>query len=270
MAQIDNRYAQAGGAARTGADVVDQGLRSYMLRVYNYMAAGVALTGLVSLLIYSLAATTDPTLAAMVGGKAARVGKVYLTEFGATLYMSPLKWVIMFAPLAMCFLLGFGANRMSVGATQLAFWVFAALVGASISVIFLVYTQTSIARIFFVTSATFGALSLWAYTTKKDLSGWGTFLFMGLIGIILASIVNIWLQSPALMFAVSAIGVLVFAGLTAYDTQTIKDGYYDVQHDGTATRRPQSWAHSPSTRTSSTCSRYSCRCSAIASNRRFD
>jgi uncharacterized protein len=237
MAQFDNRTAQAGGVARPATGVMDEGLRAYMLRVYNYMAAGVALTGLVSLFLYSIATTVDPAMAAMVGGKAAKVGKVYLTTVGATLYMSPLKWVIMFAPLAMCFLLGFGANRMSVGATQLAFWVFAALVGASLSVIFLVYTQTSIARIFFITSAAFGALSLWAYTTKKDLSGWGTFLFMGLIGIIIASIVNIWLASPALMFAVSAIGVLVFAGLTAYDTQMIKDGYYDVQHDGTATSK---------------------------------
>ena len=237
MAQLDNRYAQAGGAARTNAGVMDEGLRAYMLRVYNYMAAGVALTGLVALAIYSIAATSDPTLAALVNGKAAKVGSVYLTSVGVTLYMTPLKYVIMFAPLAMCLLISFGATKLSVGATQIAFWVFAALVGASLSVIFLVYTQTSIARIFFITSAAFGALSLWAYTTKKDLSGWGTFLFMGLIGIVIASIVNIWLQSPALMFAVSAIGVLVFAGLTAYDTQQIKDGYYDVQHDGSATSK---------------------------------
>ena len=239
MAQLDNRLAQAGGASRTGDIAIDAGLRANMLRVYNYMGAGVALTGLVAMVLFSLATTADPSLAA-IGAKGAPMavkGKMFLTPLGAMLYASPLKYVLIFAPLAMCFFLGFGAARLSAGATQIAFWAFATLVGASMSTIFLVYAHNSIAQIFFVTAATFGALSLWGYTTKRDLSGWGTFLVMGVIGIIIASIVNIWLASPALMFAISCIGVLVFAALTAYDTQQIKDGYYEVQGDGTATTK---------------------------------
>ncbi|KAB2944204.1 MAG: Bax inhibitor-1/YccA family protein [Hyphomicrobium sp.] len=182
-----------------------------MLGVYNYMAAGVALTGIAAYLTWSFA-----------------VADGQLTPFGQMLYNSPLKWVVMLAPLGFVLYMSFSAERMSVGAAQLAFWLFAAVMGVSLSSIFLVFTGQSITQIFFITAATFGALSLWGYTTKRDISGWGSFLFMGLIGIILASLVNLFLQSSGLQFAVSVIGVLVFAGLTAYDTQRIKDGYLMV------------------------------------------
>lgn len=222
MAQFDNRYAQMGTAGRTGV-AVDEGLRAYMLSVYNYMAAGVALTGIVAYLLFSAAVTGNP------GAAAARLGNgVLLTEFGRLLYVSPLRWVVMLAPLAFVFFLSMRIYSMSISAAQLAFWLFAAVMGASLSTIFLVYTGASITRVFFITAAAFGSLSLYGYATKKDLSGWGTFLFMGLIGIIIASLVNIFLASSALQFAVSVIGVLVFAGLTAYDTQRIKDGYFEV------------------------------------------
>ena len=222
MAQFDNRYAQAGTAARTGV-AVDEGLRAYMLSVYNYMAAGVALTGIVAYMLFSAAVTGDPgrAVAQMSNG-------TMLTEFGRVLYVSPLRWVLMLAPLGFVFFLSFRVERMSVSAAQLTFWLFAAVMGASLSTIFLVYTGASITRVFFITAAAFGSLSLWGYTTRKDLSGWGTFLFMGLIGVIIAALVNLFLQSSALQFAVSVMGVLVFAGLTAYDTQRIKDGYYAV------------------------------------------
>ncbi len=210
MAQFDPRSATSAYPTRTGA-AVDEGLRSYMLGVYNYMAAGVALTGIAAYLTWSLA-----------------VSGTGLTPFGEALYNSPLKWVVMLAPLGFVLFLSFRAEQMSVGTAQIAFWAFAAVMGVSLSSIFLVFTGQSITQIFFVTAATFGALSLWGYTTKRDISGWGSFLFMGLIGIILASVVNIFLQSSGLQWAVSVIGVLVFAGLTAYDTQRIKDGYFTV------------------------------------------
>jgi len=210
MAQPDNRYAQSSMGARTGV-AVDEGLRSYMLGVYNYMAGGVALTGVVAYLTYAMAVQNGA-----------------LTPFGQTLYTSPLKWVVMLAPLGFVFFLGFRIQKMSIGAAQASFWAFAAVMGLSISSIFLVFTGQSIAQIFFITAATFGALSLYGYTTKRDLSAWGSFLFMGVVGIIIAMVVNIFLQSSALQFAISVIGVLVFAGLTAYDTQRIKDGYYMV------------------------------------------
>jgi FtsH-binding integral membrane protein len=210
MAHLDPRYAQSGYPARSGV-AVDEGLRSYMLGVYNYMAAGVALTGIAAYLTWSFA-----------------VADGQLTPFGQMLYNSPLKWVVMLAPLGFVLYMSFRAEQMSVSGAQIAFWLFAAVMGVSLSSIFLVFTGQSITQIFFVTAATFGALSLWGYTTKRDISGWGSFLFMGLIGIILASIVNLFLQSSGLQFAVSVIGVLVFAGLTAYDTQRIKDGYLMV------------------------------------------
>ena len=148
-----------------------------------------------------------------------------------TLYTSPLKWVVMLAPLGFVLFLGARMQQMSVGAAQIAFWLFAAVMGVSLSSIFLVFTGQSITQIFFVTAATFGALSLWGYTTKRDISGWGSFLFMGVVGIVIAALVNLFLQSSALQFAISVIGVLVFAGLTAYDTQRIKDGYLMVRGD---------------------------------------
>lgn len=208
MSEYPPRQTAAYGSA-TRATEIDQGLRAYMMRVYNYMMGGVALTGLVAYGVYSLASTNP--------------------AFAQLMYGSPLKWVVMFAPLIMVFAISAMVNKMSYFATQLSFWTFAALMGASLSFIFLAYGGQSIARVFFISAAAFGALSVYGYTTKKDLSGWGTFLFMGLIGIIIASIVNIWLGSTALQFAVSTIGVLVFAGLTAYDTQRIKSIYH-VSH----------------------------------------
>ena len=237
MAQIDNRYAPRGFGAR--ADVaVDEGLRAYMLRVYNYMAVGVALTGLVAYAIFTYSVTSDPALAATSGGRIMALHRgMYLTPFGQLIYVSPLKWVIMLAPLGFVFFLSWRIYKMSVGAAQIAFWVFAGAMGASLSSIFLVYTGQSITQVFFVTAAAFGSLSLYGYTTKKDLSGWGSFLIMGLFGVIIASLVNLFLQSGALQFAISVIGVLVFAGLTAYDTQRIKDGYFEVMGDATATAK---------------------------------
>jgi len=159
-----------------------------------------------------------------------------LTSFGQFMYASAFKWVVIFSPLAMVFFLSARIGSMSLGTAQISFWIFAALMGASISSIFLVYAGESIARVFFITAASFGALSLWGYTTSKDLSGWGSFLFMGLIGIIIAMLVNLFIGSTALQFAISVIGVLVFAGLTAYDTQQIKEMYY-AGDDGTVAGR---------------------------------
>ncbi|HML43056.1 MAG: Bax inhibitor-1/YccA family protein [Hyphomicrobium zavarzinii] len=220
MAQFDSRYTQPTTVGR--ADV-DEGLRSYMLGVYNYMAAGVALTGIVAYLVFSLAVTNDPSAAA-----ATLRNGMGLTSFGVAIYTSPLKWVLFLAPLAFVFFFSFRAHAMSVGAAQTSFWIYAALVGASLSSILLVFTSTSIANVFFISAATFASLSVWGYTTKRDISGWGSFLFMGLIGVIIASIVNIFTQSSAMSFAISVIGVLVFAGFTAYDTQRIKDTYFEV------------------------------------------
>jgi uncharacterized protein len=236
MAQLDNRYAGRVGARTDVA--VDEGLRAYMLRVYNYMAGGVFLTGLVAYVIFTYSVTSDPALAASTGGKIMALHRgMYLTAFGQAIFASPLMWVLMFAPLGFVFFLSWRIYKMSVGAAQLAFWLFAAVMGASLSSIFLRYTATSITQVFFVTAAAFGALSIYGYTTQRDLSGWGSFLIMGVIGILVAGLLNIWLQSGALQFAISVIGVLVFAGLTAYDTQQIKDNYYAVMGDATATAK---------------------------------
>ncbi|MXN65159.1 BAX inhibitor (BI)-1/YccA family protein [Stappia sp. GBMRC 2046] len=214
------RYATAGTRAEAG--VIDEGLRSYMLGVYNYMTLGLAITGLVAM------GTVYFAIDQATGG---------LTSFGQAIYLSPLKWVVILAPLAMVFFLSFKIQSMSASTAQTTFWVYAALMGLSLSSIFLVYTGGSIARVFFISAAAFGGLSLYGYTTKKDLSGWGSFLFMGLIGIIIASLVNLFLASSALQFAVSVIGVLVFAGLTAYDTQQIKEMYYAGDSGEVATKK---------------------------------
>jgi FtsH-binding integral membrane protein len=216
MAQLDSRFPQPGTVARGGV-AVDEGLRAYMLGVYNYMAGGIALTGLVAYLVSTLA------VAERVGGQIA------FTPFGQALYQSPLSFVVMLAPLAFVFYLSFRVQQMSIGAAQVAFWLFAAVMGLSLSSIFLVYTHQSIAQVFFVTAAAFAGLSLYGYTTRKDLSGWGSFLVMGVIGIVIAALVNYFLQSTALQFAISVVGVLVFAGLTAYDTQRIKETYFELR-----------------------------------------
>jgi FtsH-binding integral membrane protein len=213
------RVANAG--ARTDA-AIDEGLRAYMLKVYNLMALGLVITGLAALGTMMLATTSDPSaaVATLPNGK-------MLTNLGALLYGSPLRWVVMLAPLGMVFFLSARVHKMSVSGATTAFWVFAGLMGLSLSSIFLVYTSQSIVQTFFVTAAAFGALSLYGYTTKRDLTAWGSFLIMGVFGIIIAMLVNLFLQSSALQFAISAIGVLVFSGLTAYDTQKIKEMYFD-------------------------------------------
>jgi FtsH-binding integral membrane protein len=235
MSHIDNRYR---GRAGSRADVVavDEGLRAYMLSVYTYMGAGVAVTGIVAYLIFTWSVTWDPALAASSGGQVIALHPgMYLTPVGQTIFATPLMWVIALAPLGFVFFLSWRVSKMSLAAAQIAFWLFAALMGASLSSIFLRFTAQSIAQVFFVTAAAFGALSLYGYATKRDLSGWGAFLFMGVIGIVIAALVNLFLQSSAVQFAISVIGVLVFAALTAYDTQRIKDIYYEVAGDMTVT-----------------------------------
>jgi FtsH-binding integral membrane protein len=191
--------------ARTGSLAqVDEGLRQYMLSVYNYMGLGLAITGLVAFVV-----GTTPSL--------------YMPIFN-----TPLKWVVILAPLGFVMFLGARIGTMSKSSAQITFWAFAALMGLSMASIFLVFTGESIARVFFITAGTFGAMSLYGYTTKTDLSKFGSFLIMGLFGIIIASVVNIFVGSSAIQFAVSVIGVLVFTGLTAYDTQQIKEMYYEA------------------------------------------
>jgi uncharacterized protein len=199
--------APAFGAARTGgrADAgYDAGLRSYMLSVYNYMASGVLLTGIVAMLFASWSGAP-------------------------AILTSPLRWVIMLAPLAFVMVLSFGINKLSTGAAQALYWAFAVVMGLSMSSIFLVFTGASIATTFFATAAAFAGLSLYGYTTKRDLSAFGTFLIMGVVGLIVASLINLFVQSSTLQLVISFVGVLLFAGLTAYDTQRIKQVYYEVQ-----------------------------------------
>ena len=220
MAEFDR---QTLGARAGSAAAVDEGLRSYMLRVYNYMGIGLIVTGVAAYFAAAAAITTNADAA--VGQLA---NGTMLTQWGYLLFASPLQWVVMLAPLAFVLVLSFGINKLSVPAAQAAFWGFAAIMGLSLSSIFLVYTDASIAKVFFITAATFGAMSLYGYTTKRDLTNMGSFLMMGLIGLIIASVVNIFMQSSMLEFAISAVGVLIFVGLTAYDTQKIKEGYSEA------------------------------------------
>jgi FtsH-binding integral membrane protein len=198
---MNTPYAWQGAAARTTGAVFDAGLRQHMLRVYNYMGIGLAVTGLVALAVASTPALYVP------------------------IFQTPLKWVVMLAPLAFVFFFTFRMQSMSAAAAQMTFWAFCAVMGLSLASVFLVFTGTSIARTFFITATMFGATSLYGYTTRRDLSQFGSFLFMGLIGIVIASLVNLFIGSSALQFAISIIGVLVFTGLTAYDTQSIKEQY---------------------------------------------
>lgn len=209
----DPRVAQVNGlGARAASGEVDEGLRSYMLGVYNYMGLALVITGLVAFIVASTPALAGP------------------------IFGTPLKWVVMLAPLGFVFFLGARIHSMSASTAQLTFWAFAGVMGLSLASVFLVFTGQSVARVFFITAATFGAVSLYGYTTKRDLSQFGSFLFMGLIGIVIASVVNIFLASSALQFAVSVIGVLVFTGLTAYDTQRIKEEYYGGLDGETSTK----------------------------------
>ena len=209
-------YNAVSRGAQTAA--VDAGLQAYMSKVYALMGIAMVVTGVVAYVV-------GMDFRAAVNGQETTLIPANVL---ATMFSSPVVYVIIFAPLAMVFMFGAAINRLSTGAAQAFFWGFAALIGLSISSIFAMYTGVSIARTFLVTAIAFGGLSLWGYTTKKNLSGWGTFLMMGVIGLIAAMILNIFIASSALQFAISAIGVLIFAALTAYDTQSIKNDYLQV------------------------------------------
>jgi FtsH-binding integral membrane protein len=198
---MNTPFAWQTASARTSGALFDEGLRQHMLRVYNYMGIGLVVTGLVAFVVASTPALYVP------------------------IFQTPLKWVVMLAPLAFVFFFSFRIHAMSAATAQMAFWAFCAVMGLSLASVFLVFTGTSIARTFFITAAMFGATSLYGYTTRRDLSKFGSFLVMGLIGIVIASLVNLFVGSSVLQFAISIIGVLVFTGLTAYDTQSIKEQY---------------------------------------------
>jgi FtsH-binding integral membrane protein len=216
MADFDNRLVRGTTAA---TDTVDAGLRAHMLRVYNYMVGALALTGAVA---YGVANT--PALLNLFYHQV-------VTANGVGIAPTILGYVVMFAPLALVFFLSFRIMQMSQAAAQATFWAYAAMVGASLASILIVYTGASVAMTFFVTAATFGVMSLWGYTTKRDLTGMGHFLMMGMIGVFIAMIANMFLKSPAIDFVVSILGVVIFTGLTAWDTQKIKNTYYQVGGD---------------------------------------
>jgi FtsH-binding integral membrane protein len=199
MDPIQNRFGY--GAQAQSAALFDEGLRQHMLRIYNYMGLGLVITGIVAFVVSQTPALYVP------------------------IFQTPLKWVVMLAPLAFVFFFSFRIQTMSAATAQIAFWAFCAVMGLSLASVFLVFTGTSIARTFFITATMFGAMSLYGYTTKRDLSKFGSFLMMGLIGVVIASVVNIFMGSSALQFAISVIGVFVFVGLTAWDTQNIKEQY---------------------------------------------
>ena len=198
---MNTPFAWQTSASRSGTAIFDEGLRHHMLRVYNFMGLGLVVTGLVAFFVASTPALYVP------------------------IFQSPLKWVVMLAPLAFVFFFTFRIHGMSAATAQAAFWAFCAVMGLSLASVFLVFTSTSIARTFFIAAAMFGATSLYGYTTRRDLSKFGSFLFMGLIGIVIASLLNIFVGSSTLQFVISILGVLVFTGLTAYDTQNIKEQY---------------------------------------------
>lgn len=219
MAQFET-VRRAGAGARSAQ--IDEGLRAHMSRVYGIMSLGMVITGLVAYFV-------GMDLSAYRNGQETTLLSPELIQ---TMYGGPIRWVIMFAPLAVVFMFGAAVNRLSENAARGVFMLFSGLMGLSLASIFAIYTGVSIAQTFFVTAIAFLSLSLWGYTTKKDISGWGSFLIMGVIGLIVAMIVNIFLASSAVAFAISAIGVLIFAGLTAYDTQNIKNTYIAMASNG--------------------------------------
>ena len=227
MSDFDRNIATARAGYRPEV-AIDAGLRAYMIRVYNYMTAGVALTGLVAWFAFQAAGGDSIAVAGnSISG---------LTDFGRAIFSGPLMWILILAPLGLVMVMSFGINRLSPAAALTLFFVYAGLLGLSLATIFVAYTGASIARVFFISAATFGAMSLYGYTTQRDLTGFGSFLFMGLIGIVIASLVNIFLHSSGLSWVISVVGVLVFVGLTAYDTQNIKE-MYDPMDDGTIAGR---------------------------------
>jgi FtsH-binding integral membrane protein len=222
-----NQTTYGSGFARSAAQV-DQGLRTFMLGVYNNMILGLAVSALVALGVNMAATTSDQSAAA------ARIGSVYLTEFGRVLYATPLMWVVALAPLAFIFVFQFRMDKMSASSARTTFLAFAAVMGASLSTLLIRYTGASVVQVFFITSASFGALSLWGYTTRRSLSGMGSFLIMGVVGLLIASLANMFFQSSMMQFGISVLGVLIFAGLTAYDTQKLKEMYLYGNMDGEA------------------------------------
>ena len=218
-----NRFGAAARGVATDRAAVDQGLRAYMIRIYNYMAMGVALTGVVSWLTFNAAVTET-------------AGKLALTPFGQTLYSGPVTIILFLGTLGLVFGISWMIEKIQPATALMLFMLYAALLGLMLSSVFLAYTGTSITRVFFISAAAFGGLSLWGYTTQRDLSAMGTFLMMGVFGLVIAMVVNIFLKSSGLDFVISAAGVLIFAGLTAWDTQKIKE-MYDVNDDGTAAGR---------------------------------
>lgn len=218
---VDQRQAFNTSTTQTRTKEFDAGLRAYMLSVYNYMASGVLLTGIVALM-----ASQSPAMLQALFQLAP-----YKDSFAIVGYTG-LGWIALLSPFAFILAMNFGLNKMSSSTLKMVFFAFAATMGLSLSSVLLMYTGDSVVRVFFITSAAFGALSLYGYTTKKSLSGMRTFLMMGLFGIIIASVVNMFMQSSAMHFIISVVGVLVFAGLTAYDTQKIKEMYSQVSHNG--------------------------------------
>jgi uncharacterized protein len=225
MSDFDRNYATFRGVATDRAVAYDMGLRAHMIRVYNYMAGGVALTGVVAWLTYQMAVVTDAS-GAIVG----------LTPFGHTLFGTPLMWLIILAPLGLVFFMSFRIGSIQASTARLLFFIYAASIGLSLATIFMVYTATSITRVFFISAASFGALSLYGYTTTRSLNAMGSFLIMGVIGLLIAMVVNIFLASSMLQWMISILGVGIFAGLTAWDTQKIKE-FYDPMDDGTIAGR---------------------------------
>ncbi|MGO8924821.1 MAG: Bax inhibitor-1 family protein [Xanthobacteraceae bacterium] len=228
MSDFDRNYAATRTGYRTDQVAIDAGLRAYMIRVYNYMATGVALTGVVAWLTYQLA-----------GGDAIQVAGnqiTGLTAFGQAVFSGPLTIVLFFSTLGLVFFMSYRINRLQASIALALFMLYAGLLGLMLSSVFLAYTGASITRVFFISAASFGALSLYGYTTQRDLSPIGSFLIMGLFGLVIAIVVQLWLKSPGLNFAISVIGVLIFAGLTAWDTQKIKE-MYSAMDDGTIAGR---------------------------------
>ena len=225
MSDFDRNYAAARGFGADRAVAIDAGLRAHMIRVYNYMTGGVALTGVLAWLTYQMAVVTDAS------------GKIIgLTSLGQTIYSGPATIVLLLATLGLVFFISFRINRLQASTALGLFMLYAALLGVALSSIFIAYTGASITRVFFISAATFGAMSLWGYTTRRDLTAFGSFLMMGLFGLIIAMLVNMIWPNGMLGLIISIVGVLIFVGLTAYDTQKIKE-FYDINDDGTVAGR---------------------------------
>jgi uncharacterized protein len=232
-----------GAMTSAEAAAVDAGLRAHMLRIYNFMVLGLIITGIAAFAVHTLSVTSDVAAAAKITRDDIEIPirlagiNMYLTPLGYAIFVGPMKWPVILAPLVLVFALSFGIERLRPGVAQLLFWLYAALLGVSLASLFMVYTQTSIVRVFFIAAASFGALSLYGYTTQRDLTSLGSFLVMGLFGVIIAALVNLFLASSALQWAISIVGVMVFSGLTAWDTQRLKNEYIYFAMDGATAQR---------------------------------